>query len=502
MGLPGQRRPGDRSRRDDDRQLMLEAVLSARRMLYISWTGRSVQDNSEQPPSVLVAQLRDYLQAGWTPEIVAQRTTHHRLQPFSRGYFEQSDNAAAAHTLFTYAREWRAAHAGTIEEYAAPKTNASATGSAAGASGMQADKSSRLDARTLAYFLRNPVKTFFQRQLDVRFTEDDSGMVSEEAFEVQGLDEYSLLTEVLDQVQASAGAHEQPLAQAMAQIARAGRLPLAEFGQRKAQELSATLHPMLQSWHALQAQFSQVHEPLPLRYQLEAEDNAPGQSESAALQVDDWLDGLRSAPGAGGVGTVWMEMSASKLCTAGKNAAPRPDKLLRAWVRTLLATVCHPDLEVQGILVGKDAVVFVNPPALNEAQEAVQALLQGWQRSMLLHSAPADHSPAPAPLPVACMAALEWLQNNEDERDDNAALVYEGDGHFNAGEVAEACLARMFPDFEALSADGQFAYWAEQLYAPLLHWVQQCTSCQPHGTPDLADAGPDPTDSDRAGAAA
>ena len=74
MALPGQARPGDRSRRDDDRQLMLDALLSARRVLYISWAGRSVRDNQEQPPSVLVAQLRDYLAAGWGPAVVAPRT--------------------------------------------------------------------------------------------------------------------------------------------------------------------------------------------------------------------------------------------------------------------------------------------------------------------------------------------------------------------------------------------------------------------------------------------
>jgi len=55
MALAGQHRPGDRSRQHDDRQLMLESLLSARRMLYLSWTGRSVRDNSEQPPSILVS---------------------------------------------------------------------------------------------------------------------------------------------------------------------------------------------------------------------------------------------------------------------------------------------------------------------------------------------------------------------------------------------------------------------------------------------------------------
>ena len=61
----GNYRPGDRSRRDDDRYLFLEALLSARDSLYISWTGRNVRDNSERPPSVLVAQLRDHINQRW-----------------------------------------------------------------------------------------------------------------------------------------------------------------------------------------------------------------------------------------------------------------------------------------------------------------------------------------------------------------------------------------------------------------------------------------------------
>src|SRR5690625_6938477 len=61
MGMQGHYRAGDRSRRDDDRYLFLEALLSARERLTISWCGRSPQDNSDQPSSVLVGQLRDHL---------------------------------------------------------------------------------------------------------------------------------------------------------------------------------------------------------------------------------------------------------------------------------------------------------------------------------------------------------------------------------------------------------------------------------------------------------
>ncbi|WP_233200914.1 exodeoxyribonuclease V subunit gamma [Limnohabitans sp. G3-2] len=103
MGLPGMARPGDRSRRDDDRQLMLEALLSARQVLYVSWSGRSVRDNSEQPPSVLVSQLRDEIDLLWGQDTAQGLTTVHPLQPFSRAYFEEGSG------LQTYAKEWRAA---------------------------------------------------------------------------------------------------------------------------------------------------------------------------------------------------------------------------------------------------------------------------------------------------------------------------------------------------------------------------------------------------------
>ena len=58
-------RAGDRSRREDDRYLFLEALLSAREKLYISWQGRRTTDHEKKPPSVLVAQLIDYLNATW-----------------------------------------------------------------------------------------------------------------------------------------------------------------------------------------------------------------------------------------------------------------------------------------------------------------------------------------------------------------------------------------------------------------------------------------------------
>jgi exodeoxyribonuclease V gamma subunit len=101
-------RPGDRSRREDDRYLLLEALLSARDQLYISWVGRSIRDNSERPASVLIGQLRDHLASGWrltdANEDLLETHPGTPLQPFSARYFHEGD------ALFSYANEWQVLH--------------------------------------------------------------------------------------------------------------------------------------------------------------------------------------------------------------------------------------------------------------------------------------------------------------------------------------------------------------------------------------------------------
>jgi exodeoxyribonuclease V gamma subunit len=88
---------GDRSRREIDRYLFLEAILSARQKLYISWQCHRATDNSEQPPSVLVAQLIEYLQAGWTPALLPEKQP---LQPFMETYFLKNS------PFPTYDKDW------------------------------------------------------------------------------------------------------------------------------------------------------------------------------------------------------------------------------------------------------------------------------------------------------------------------------------------------------------------------------------------------------------
>ncbi len=90
-------RRGDRQRRVDERNVFLDLLLAARERLYLSYTGRSVRDNSPLPPSVLVAELLDYATAAiekapFSPASLATARDRlivlHPLQPFSLDYFE------------------------------------------------------------------------------------------------------------------------------------------------------------------------------------------------------------------------------------------------------------------------------------------------------------------------------------------------------------------------------------------------------------------------------
>lgn len=77
-------RLGDRSRRGDDRYLFLEALISAREKLYLSYQGKSVRTNSERQPSLVLQELIHYLEQGFYATSAQQTQVHQLpLQAFS-----------------------------------------------------------------------------------------------------------------------------------------------------------------------------------------------------------------------------------------------------------------------------------------------------------------------------------------------------------------------------------------------------------------------------------
>lgn len=151
-------RAGDRSRQQDDRYLFLETLLSARDVLYLSYVGRDIRDDSERPPSTLVAQLLDvirqgYLIDGQDPATVLVR--QHALQPFNPRYF-QADTATR---WPGHSRLW--AEAAALLGQSGEPLPALATAPL---------PASPLDSLTLAEltrFWRSPVRAFLRERLGI-----------------------------------------------------------------------------------------------------------------------------------------------------------------------------------------------------------------------------------------------------------------------------------------------------------------------------------------------
>ncbi|UCD89658.1 MAG: exodeoxyribonuclease V subunit gamma [Desulfobacterales bacterium] len=143
---------GDRSRRNDDKYLFLEALISARNALYISYVGQSIQDNSKIPPSVLVSQLIDYIREGFGLS-EDQLITYHKLQAFSSEYFKEG-------RLFSYSRENLAA----CREKNTPKAVPLLPDDPLPEPAL---KWKTLDIKDLSQFFNNPARFFLERRLGV-----------------------------------------------------------------------------------------------------------------------------------------------------------------------------------------------------------------------------------------------------------------------------------------------------------------------------------------------
>jgi exodeoxyribonuclease V gamma subunit len=436
LALPGLGRPGDRSRRDDDRYLMLEALLAARDKLYVSWVGRNVRDNTEQPASVLVSQLRDYLAAGWDLDL-AERTTVHALQPFSRRYFEEGG-------LLTYAGEWRSAHGvlGAMSEAAPAADDALPP--------YELEPDYRLKLGELAAFLRQPARYFFRRRLGVQFA--GLGVVGEdeEPFALDALERYFLEDALLDDSGAPEPASEvrRVLVARAERLAREGVLPIGQVGRQWQQQLVEELIPVRRAWLALGARFPMPAPKLALTLDLDG------------LLFDDWLDRLRSGAADDG-GIVWLLQAAGKLLD--RKGGPRADKLILPWLRQLAGGAAGN--AVTGWLVGRDATLQLSPIAQEAALAQLRTLAALWRANL------------DQPLPVACRTALAFLAEGE------ARETYEG-GFEVEGEVADPCLARLWPEFALLRAAGGWPDVARALYGPLVDWIGEGVTVTPHDEDD------------------
>ncbi len=462
-------RPGDRSRREDDRYLFLEALLSERKRLYISWIGRSINDNSERPPSVLVAQLRDHLDvirplteaAGRQTSISHWLTTEHPLQPFSTDYFSGPDSSgtepggSGRDGLFTYAREWRQAH-GQVAALAASGIPEF--------SDLPEDMLAEpITLATLGRFLRSPVDGFFQSRLGVFFDQQDSGTEDDEPFVLDGLSHWKLSDQLIQGVIARSTSPSEPGTEQAAEAAlqealdleiqrqgRRGDFPSGGVGQVLQQRLKVDLPALSQRYRSWLRRFPGELDLRAYEYRAQIAD--------VTVAVEDWLGPFKVATEGG---LALIRLSSSGL-TDNRNRY-RWHHFLSAWVTHLAASQLV-DVPVVTCLLSKAGDVTLPPIPRARASELMTDLLTAWLTSLR------------TPLPLAPKTAFAWIAGSaksEEKGLADARAAYEG-GFKQSGEMDQSpALQRAFPNFDALVAGGGFQYWSERLYRPLWQAVKE-----------------------------
>jgi exodeoxyribonuclease V gamma subunit len=470
-------RPGDRSRREDDRYLFLEALLSARDRLTISWVGRSIIDNSEQPPSVLLGQLRDHLARGWRlscsaspghddedggKALLAALTTEHPLQPFSIEYFREGAS------LSTYAHEWRELHRPDAEPAPAEKVPLAPF-----------RQESPLTLAQLGNFLKAPVQAFYTTRLKVFLETEAMERLDHEPFALGGLDHWQLQHALIGASREAVEAGEpiEPvLAATLERLERQGRLAMGGFAERMRDKLVEPMDTLFADYRqVLEAWPHAMEEPLTVSLDLQAAlGQGLGEGTGEGLVLEDWLGELRVN-------------DAMERCRVLLTTSSLVNKGKYHWKHWLGPWVAHLAGQLEGPmttrLLSRAGGGTLAPLPADEARAHLATIAAAWQRGMA------------TPLPLARDTAFAWLEKggspaamarclagNASEEDHKAwkaaSTTFYGSGFNNDhGERGrDAYLLRQWPELEAIvrSAEGGgFAELAEALYAPLLRAVKK-----------------------------
>jgi exodeoxyribonuclease V gamma subunit len=416
-------RRGDRSLDREDRYLFLEAILSARQRLYISYIGRSVRDNSKNGPSVVVEHLLSAIDRGFFPEgsPAADRErpartaliVEHPLQAWNPRCFIVGDPSGS----FSDAN---AVVPGSPEGEASPALRFR-TGELPCRQG-----ENNLGLRQFIDFFRNPVKFLFVERLGMKLPDRDERVADTECFHLGPLDRYAIAGQLAGQL-LSGNDREAVYALLKAR----GELPQGTVGKFEFDALAAEIGRFVEET---------------VRPLVEREPKLP------PLIVDGSFPPLHIA---GLIDGCYPSIRLAWRC-----AKLTPGDYLAAWIPHLvLCAAAKPGYPTRTILAARDRTVVLDPvPGAREELTRLAALLETGM-----------HSPLPL-FPRTSFAFAEGVlvkdQTPEKARSRAAETWYGTD--FSRGEAEDPYYAFCFRSASPIDADGErlaLAVWGPVLRA-------------------------------------
>jgi exodeoxyribonuclease V gamma subunit len=406
--IAGDPQRGDRSLRDEDRYLFLEAILSARDSFYLSYVGQSIRDNSEITPSVLVSEFLDAIHRGFMAgkgaTIAGRLVTTHRLQAFSRDYFTTDSS------LFSYSHENCTA---ILEKHGGPVELA---GFLTTPIADPPDEWREVPLARLLRFFHNPAKFFLENRLGIRLEEAVTPLSEREPFLVDGLESYDLKSNLLEIALQGGNAREYlPVARCR------GILPPGRHGEALFAGAASAVEG-----------FAEI-----------VQDRLKGTSPLAPLDFELDLAGFRLA---GRLDRIWPERMIRFRC-----ARMKAKDQMRTWIEHLVLNA----LQQEGypgetlLLMVDDEKVFRQ---VEDAAGMLQTLLGLYWQGLT------------APLPFFPASALEYAGKLE-WRLDRARKIWQGNDYL-PGEGQDPHYRLCFGQADPFNAE--FERIAKAILEPLL----------------------------------
>lgn len=247
-------RLGDRDRRAEVRQTLLDAFLSASQRFIVFADGHDVRTNAELPPAVVLAELIDAVRAtvaGGSDSpgpLDAAVVHHHPRQPFDEAYFVDDSPLVRSYNRSAFgsavARRGRDGSQRIGIDWANARIDQPAIG----------DRVDVIELAMMQAALESPMRVFLRDGVGMRLPHTDDALVAELPIEIGGLDRWGLGTDLLDVLAAG-----RDLAQWSERQERRGVLPPLTLAGRTVANLGAETTALIETATANGVRLGEPH---------------------------------------------------------------------------------------------------------------------------------------------------------------------------------------------------------------------------------------------------
>ncbi|GAB4169648.1 MAG: exodeoxyribonuclease V subunit gamma [Terrimicrobiaceae bacterium] len=404
--------PGDRSVRDEDRYTFLEALMAAEERLLIFYSGLSITDNTESPPSVVVCELVDCINSSFSfPESPGNgrfSSITHRQHAFSPAYFDGHST-----NLFSFSESNARVSRALLE----PPLLADPDFLRDPLPSLPVE-SRDLTLHSLTRFFRGPAEFFLRHRIGLYLDDNLPSLPDAEPFELGSLDAYSIRSRLLS-------IHDDDPPPDVNYFVSKGLLPPGASGPLIFNDLRREVE----------------------RFSGSVKEALGGRNWCAPSHFDVVIGDFR------------LTGSLSALTDGGlafcRCAAIQPKDILTAWISHLVACHLVPDCSLATILIGSDSMISLS--RVQDATSTLEGLLELYREGMQ------------TPLPFFPQASWEFAfaklrpsQKAKTTPIEKASKAWSSPNGEAAQPAHTLCFSRGNP------LDGRFEELALRIFGPIL----------------------------------